>query len=64
MTFLLCFITICTASFGVVLVAGFKSFGMLHEALADDNFLTIVGALAAVFNCCGRLFWGNMMDRV
>ncbi|KAL4220390.1 hypothetical protein ACF0H5_020793 [Mactra antiquata] len=30
----------------------------------DDHFLTLVGTLAAVFNCGGRPLWGIVMDRV
>ncbi|XP_018011834.1 uncharacterized MFS-type transporter YhjX [Hyalella azteca] len=40
--------------------ATYKSFGQTF--LKDDFFLATVGALAAIFNASGRLFWGRLMD--
>merc|ERR1719507_376187 len=43
-------------------VAGFyKAFG--QSFIADDHFLSLVGAVSSVFNCTGRLFYGILMDR-
>ncbi len=30
----------------------------------DDHFLAIMGSVAAIFNCLGRIIWGNVADRV
>ncbi len=38
----------------------YKAYG--QEFIQDDHFLAIVGALAAVFNACGRVFWGHLCD--
>ncbi len=45
-------------------VSGFyKAYGL--EALGyDDEFLTYVGAIAAAFNCLGRLLFGFFVDRM
>jgi len=43
-------------------VAGFyKAFG--QSFIADDHFLSLVGAVSSIFNCSGRLFYGIFMDR-
>ena len=43
-------------------VSGFyKAFG--QSFIADDHFLSFVGAVSSVFNCTGRLFYGILMDR-
>ena len=36
----------------------YKAFG--QEFIDDDHFLAVVGAVAAVFNSTGRLFWGQV----
>ena len=38
----------------------YKAYG--QGFVRDDHFLAIVGALAAVFNACGRVFWGHLCD--
>ena len=40
--------------------AMYKAYGQTY--VDDDHFLSIVGAVAAVFNAGGRVFWGNMCD--
>ena len=43
-------------------VGGFyKAFG--QSFIADDHFLSLVGAVSSIFNCSGRLFYGLLMDR-
>ena len=43
-------------------VSGFyKAFG--QSFIADDHFLSFVGAVSSVFNCSGRLFYGVLMDK-
>ena len=38
----------------------FQAYGQSY--IEDDHFLSIVGALAAIFNATGRIFWGNLCD--
>ena len=38
----------------------YKAYG--QEYILDDHFLSIVGAIAAIFNASGRVFWGNLSD--
>ena len=40
----------------------YKFFG--NSFIDDDHFLATVGAIAAVFNCLGRIAWGLIADRV
>jgi len=40
--------------------AMYKAYGQTY--VDDDHFLSIVGAVAAVFNAGGRVFWGNLCD--
>jgi len=43
-------------------VSGFyKAFGQTF--IADDHFLSFVGAVSSIFNCSGRLFYGILMDK-
>jgi len=43
-------------------VSGFyKAFG--QSFIADDHFLSFVGAVSSIFNCSGRLFYGMLMDK-
>ena len=39
----------------------YKSFGQTF--IANDFFLSQVGSFASVFNACGRLIWGRLMDK-
>ena len=39
----------------------YKFFGT--SVVNDDHFLAIVGSVAAVFNCLGRICWGLLADR-
>ncbi len=39
----------------------YKAYG--QGFINDDHFLAIVGALAAVFNSLGRIFWGHLCDK-
>merc|ERR1719184_220420 len=42
-------------------VSGFyKAFG--QSFIADDHFLSMVGAVSSIFNCSGRLLYGVLMD--
>jgi len=43
-------------------VSGFyKAFG--QSFIADDHFLSFIGAVSSIFNCSGRLFYGVLMDK-
>jgi len=43
-------------------VSGFyKAFG--QSFIADDHFLSMVGAVSSIFNCSGRLLYGVLMDK-
>ena len=40
----------------------YKFFGL--SFIEDDHFLAVVGSIAAVFNCLGRILWGLLADKV
>lgn len=40
----------------------YKFFGL--SFIDDDHFLAVVGSIAAVFNCLGRILWGLLADKV
>ena len=43
-------------------VSGFyKAFG--QSFIADDHYLSLVGAVSSIFSCSGRLFYGVLMDK-
>lgn len=44
-----------------VVAAMYKSFGQTF--IYDDQFLSMVGSMASVFNCSGRLVYGLIMDK-
>ena len=44
-----------------VVAALYKAFGTTF--INDDQFLSVVGAAASVFNCSGRLVYGFIMDK-
>lgn len=52
--FFVVLVTQCIAAF-------YKAFG--QSFIEDDHFLAIVGAVCALFNCSGRLFYGLVMDK-
>lgn len=39
----------------------YKAYGQTF--ISDDRFLALVGAIAAIFNSCGRIIWGFLVDR-
>ncbi|XP_070556565.1 apicoplast pyruvate carrier 1-like [Ptychodera flava] len=39
----------------------YKVFG--QNVIFDDHYLALVGSLASVFDCLGRLFWGYLGDK-
>ena len=40
----------------------YKFFG--QGFIGDDHFLAIVGSVAAIFNCSGRVIWGIVADKI
>jgi hypothetical protein len=47
--------------FGIFIAFNYKEYGMI--SIGDDQFLTIVGSLGAVFNGFGRLIFGMLLDK-
>ncbi|XP_059080898.1 uncharacterized protein LOC131878793 [Tigriopus californicus] len=61
------FYPLWVSRFGLVMIsqgffAFYKAFG-LKELGYNDDFLSTVGALAAIFNCAGRVGFGFLLDR-
>ena len=51
------------SSFGHFIVINFKNIGSKQEALNDDLYLTILGAIISQYNCLSRIIWGYFMDK-
>lgn len=52
-----------TTGFTILLTATlYKFFGL--QVGIDDHFLAITGAVAAIFNCLGRIVWGVVADHL
>jgi OFA family oxalate/formate antiporter-like MFS transporter len=50
---------------GLTILGLYKRFGMTSGGLiADDVFLSTIGGLGALANGAGRVFWGNLVDRL
>jgi len=50
---------------GLTVLGLYKRFGMTSGGLvADDRFLSAMGGLGAIANGAGRVFWGNLVDRL
>ena len=45
-----------------VIATLYKFFG--QSFINDDHFLSIVGSIAAIFNCLGRIVWGLIADKI
>merc|ERR1712179_514980 len=41
--------------------AYYKTFGQIF--IDDDHLLATIGSLASIFNCCGRVLYGTIMDK-
>merc|ERR1712038_2161119 len=39
----------------------YKAYGQTF--INDDHLLSLVGAIAAIFNATGRIFWGHLCDK-
>ena len=57
-------IWVCMAigALGISTMDMYKVFG--QSFIDDDQFLAMVGALAAVFNCSSRIMWGQIVDKL
>ena len=50
---------------GLTMLGLYKRFGLTAGGvIADDRFLSSMGGLAAIFNGAGRVFWGNLFDKI
>ena len=55
-----CFIM---TTFGGMYIAGtFKTFG--QEIILNESYLSTISSVSSIFNCLGRIFWGELADRI
>ncbi|VUZ42584.1 unnamed protein product [Hymenolepis diminuta] len=59
--YMLFIIVICDIVPVVLFTSTFKLYGI--RSGFDDQFLSAVATTSAAFNCIGRVFWGQMVDR-
>jgi len=62
--YLLWLMILSSASAGLNVASAYKQFAGVSPALAGDSFQALVGGLGALFNGCGRLFWGGLSDKI
>lgn len=55
---------ILSATAGLNTVVIYKQFAATASVLAGDRFQALVGGIGALFNGSGRLFWGNLSDKI
>lgn len=55
---------IASASAGLNVAAMYKQFASVSPALKGDSYQSLVGAVGALFNAMGRLFWGALSDKI
>lgn len=53
---------VCSATAGLNTVASYKQFASTISTLTGDQYLALVGGIAAIFNGSGRLLWGLISD--
>jgi len=59
------FATLMLALFKIapsLIISFYKTYGLTF--IHDDQYLAIIGSVSSIFNACGRLFWGFVIDRV
>lgn len=62
--YLLWLMILSSASAGLNVASAYKQFAGVSPVLAGDSFQALVGGLGALFNGCGRLFWGGLSDKI
>ena len=55
---------VASASAGLNVAAMYKQFAGINPALKGDSYQSLVGAVGALFNAMGRLFWGVTSDKI
>ncbi|MHA1730650.1 MAG: OFA family MFS transporter [Promethearchaeota archaeon] len=55
---------VLTAAAGLFTIGNYKTFGKSANPVITDQFLSDVGALAALFNGLGRIIWGLLADKI
>ena len=55
---------VASASAGLNVAAMYKQFAAINPALKGDSYQSLVGAVGALFNAMGRLFWGVCSDKI
>lgn len=55
---------VASASAGLNVAAMYKQFAGINPALKGDSYQSLVGAVGALFNAMGRLFWGVISDKI
>jgi OFA family oxalate/formate antiporter-like MFS transporter len=55
---------VAAASAGLNVAAMYKQFAGVSPALKGDSYQASVGAVGALFNAMGRLFWGVTSDKI
>ncbi|CAH8566132.1 unnamed protein product [Schistosoma turkestanicum] len=60
--YLLWFIMFCDIIPITIITSAYKLFGQAF--ISDDRFLSAVATASSLFNCAGRIIWGEIVDRV
>jgi hypothetical protein len=45
-----------------LIISFYKTYGLTF--IHDDQYLAMIGSVSSIFNACGRLFWGFVIDRM
>ena len=59
--FYILWLTILFGGVGMSCLDMYKAFGQKY--IKDDSFLAMIGAMAGIFNCGGRVIWGIIGNR-
>jgi len=55
---------ISSATAGLNTASAYKYFAATSSTLDGDQYQALVGGIGALFNGCGRLFWGSVSDKI
>jgi MFS family permease len=55
---------ISSATAGLNTASAYKYFAATSSTLDGDQYQAMVGGIGALFNGCGRLFWGSVSDKI